>query len=128
MKKLAFFKCENCGNVIVKLVESGVNLYCCGREMVELNANSTEASQEKHIPVVKVEGNIVKVSVGSVLHPMSDEHFINFVVLETSNGYKIANLTPQSTPEVTFALNGNEKPINVYEYCNLHGLWVYNIK
>ncbi len=128
MKELVFFKCNNCGNVVVKLVDKKTKLLCCGEEMLELKANSQDAAQEKHMPVVNVEGNLVKVSVGSVSHPMADEHFINFIVLETTNGYKVANLTPQNSPEAVFVLAENEKPINVYEYCNLHGLWVQNIK
>lgn len=126
MKKLVFFKCNNCGNVVVKLVDNKTKLFCCGEEMVELKANSQDASQEKHLPVIDINNSIVKVSVGSVLHPMAEDHFINFIVVETNKGYKVANLIPQSNPEAIFVLDKDEKVLNVYEYCNLHGLWVVN--
>ena len=122
MKETKFYICEHCGNIIGKIHDSGVSVVCCGQKMKNLEAGVVEASREKHIPVVKVEDGIVKVSVGSVLHPMSGEHHIAWVYLETDKGGQRKNLDVDSVPEVSFAL-ADEKPIAVYAYCNLHGLW-----
>ena len=105
---------------------SGVPLVCCGAKMKNLEAGVVEASKEKHIPVVKVNGNTVEVVVGSVLHPMSKEHSILWVYLETDKGGQRKNLSVDSEPTVRFELI-DEKPIAVYAYCNLHGLWKADI-
>jgi superoxide reductase len=97
-------------------------MVCCGQKMTKLEAGVVEASREKHIPVAEVKGNTVEVVVGSVLHPMTEEHSITWVYLETDRGGQRKNLTPGEEPKVTFAL-ADEKPIAVYAYCNLHGLW-----
>ena len=117
-----FFVCEHCGNVVEKVEDHGVPVMCCGKKMAELVPGVVEASHEKHIPVAKVEGNLVKVSVGSVEHPMAEEHSILWVYLETDKGGQRKNLEVGKEPVVSFALD-NEKPIAVYAYCNLHGLW-----
>ena len=122
MKETKFYICEHCGNVVTKLTDSGVPLVCCGQKMTELVAGTVEASREKHIPVVEVNGNTVKVLVGSVTHPMTEEHNIAWIYLVTDKGAEIKHLTPTEAPEATFVL-GDEKPIEVYAYCNLHGLW-----
>ena len=88
--------------------------------MTRLEAGVVEASKEKHIPVVTVEGNTVQVSVGSVAHPMTEEHHIAWVYLQTDCGGQRKCL--KGEPAVTFAL-ADEKPVAVYAYCNLHGLW-----
>lgn len=92
-----------------------------------LKANSVDAAKEKHVPVVSVEGDTVNVTVGSVKHPMTPEHLITHVILETTKGYQVKALSHECEPVVTFKLCGCEKPVAVYEYCNLHGLWVANI-
>ncbi len=117
-----FFICEKCGNIIGMIEPSGVPVVCCGQKMTRLEAGVVEASREKHIPVATVEGNLVKVNVGSVEHPMTDEHYISWVYLETDKGGQRKALTPGSAPEVTFAV-ADEKPVAVYAYCNIHGLW-----
>ena len=122
MKK--FFVCKHCGNMIGLLHDAGVPMMCCGEKMVELVPNTTDAAQEKHVPVATVEGNKVVVNVGSVYHPMLDEHWIQWVYLETDKGGHRKVLNPGEKPNVVFALTEDEKPIAVYEYCNLHGLWV----
>ena len=119
-----FFKCNHCGNVIMKVVDSKVPVVCCGEKMVELVPNTTDAAQEKHVPVATVEDNKVVVNVGSVDHPMLDEHWIQWVYLETDKGGHRKVLNPGEKPNVVFALTEDEKPLAVYEYCNLHGLWV----
>ena len=122
MKK--FFVCNHCGNMIGLLHDAGVPMMCCGEKMVELVPNTTDAAQEKHVPVATVEGNKVVVNVGSVDHPMLDEHWIQWVYLETDKGGHRKVLNPGEKPNVVFALTEDEKPLAVYEYCNLHGLWV----
>lgn len=116
-----FFKCKHCGNVIVKKVDSGVPVVCCGEKMEELVANTVDASAEKHVPVVtQVDDCHIKVDVGSVAHPMTPEHHIAFIYVETEKGGMSINLTDK--PEATFCTCA-DKPVAVYEYCNLHGLW-----
>ena len=122
MKK--FFVCKHCGNMIGLLHDAGVPMMCCGEKMVELVPNTTDAAQEKHVPVATVEGKKVVVNVGSVDHPMLDEHWIQWVYLETDKGGHRKVLNPGEKPNVVFALTEDEKPLAVYEYCNLHGLWV----
>ncbi len=122
MKETKFFVCETCGNIIGMVQNSGVPVFCCGKKMTELVPGTVEASAEKHIPVVEVGENSVKVCVGSVLHPMAEEHHISWVYLQTDRGGQRKCLTPGSDPSVTFALQ-DEKPVAVYAYCNLHGLW-----
>ena len=122
MKELKFFRCEKCGNIVELVEESGAPISCCGQKMTRLEAGVVEASREKHIPVVELSGNSVKVSVGSVEHPMSEEHSILWVYLETDKGGQRKCLAVGSDPVVTFALS-DEKPVAVYAYCNLHGLW-----
>lgn len=118
-----FFKCKHCGNVIVKLVDSKVPVMCCGEKMVELIPNTTDAAGEKHVPVVEVKGNIVKVTVGEVIHPMTEAHLINFVVLETNKGMYVHHFTHTDQPITEFVISEGEEVVKVYEYCNLHGLW-----
>ncbi len=117
-----FYICEHCGNIIGKIRDKGVPVMCCGQKMTLLEPGTVEASHEKHIPVVTVENNVVKVAIGSVEHPMVEEHFIEWVYLLTDKGGQRKCLVPGEAPTVTFAL-ADEKPVSVYAYCNLHGLW-----
>ena len=126
MSKAKFFVCEKCGNVIEVINASGVSVVCCGQKMTKLEAGTVEASREKHIPVVKVSDGAVYASVGSVIHPMSEEHSILWIALETDKGVSRVDLAPTDAPEATF-LVGDAKPVAVYAYCNLHGLWKTDI-
>ena len=121
-----FYVCEHCGNIVEKVNDAKVPVMCCGKKMVELVPGTVEASHEKHIPVVKVEGNVVKVDVGSVAHPMVEEHSILWVYLQTDKGGSLKYLEVGKAPEVSFAV-ADEKPLSVYAYCNLHGLWKADI-
>jgi superoxide reductase len=103
--------------------ETAVPVVCCGQPMNLLTPNTTDAANEKHVPVVSQEGNVVTVKVGSVTHPMLDVHYIEWIVLETTNGYQVKNLKPGQEPEATFVLAEGEEVVNAYEYCNLHSLW-----
>ena len=120
---MKFYQCAHCKNIIVYAYNKGVPVSCCGEKMKELVPGVVDAAKEKHVPVAEVNGNLVKVTVGSVLHPMSEEHHIAFVVLETNKGFHKIDLDVTGAPEAVFALADGEKAIAVYEYCNLHGLW-----
>ena len=120
---MKFYYCETCKNVIEMVVDHNVKPSCCGKTMVELVANTTDAAKEKHVPVVSLDGNKCHVVVGSVLHPQTEVHLINFIVVETTNGVYRKDLNPNDTPEATFTLAEGESVVNVYAYCNLHGLW-----
>ena len=122
MKNVKFYICPHCGNIVEMVHDAGVKPFCCGQKMEELIPGSVEASGEKHIPAVKVAENMVEVNVGSVDHPMVDVHWIEWVQLITDRGSYRKWLNPGEAPNVKFHLNG-EKPLAVYAYCNLHGLW-----
>ena len=120
--KARFFKCNQCGNVVVKLVDSGVPVVCCGEKMEELVPNTVDASGEKHMPVVTLVGEgRIKVEVGSVPHPMTEEHHIAFIYVETERGGIHVDLKDKPEAEIYV---GDENVVAVYEYCNLHGLWM----
>lgn len=121
--ELKFFRCNHCGNIIVKIKDSSVPVVCCGENMQELVPGTTDAAVEKHLPVYEVNGSSVSVTVGSVLHPMLPEHSINWVCLQTNKGFQLKYLNPGEEPKAVFALSDGEKVEAVYEYCNLHGLW-----
>jgi superoxide reductase len=123
MSELKFFRCPHCGNIIEKINDTGVPVMCCGQKMERLFPGITEASAEKHIPVVRVTDNRVWVKVGATDHPMTEEHHIEWVCLLTDKGVYRKYLTAGKMPTATF-LTVNEKPIAVYAYCNLHGLWM----
>lgn len=120
---MKFYKCKHCGKVITILSNEGVPTICCGEEMFELIPGTTDAAVEKHVPVVSIEGNKVEVVVGSVVHPMTPEHYIQWIVLETKAGYQVKELTPTCEPKASFVLAEGDEIIAVYEYCNLHNLW-----
>lgn len=126
MKTPKFLLCSHCGNLVGVIHDAGVPMMCCGQKMTELIPNTTDAAEEKHLPVVTVEDDTVKVSVGSVEHPMLEEHSIEWVYLLTENGGQRKALNPGDKPEVTFNTAG-DKPLAVYAYCNLHGLWKTDI-
>ena len=120
---MKFYVCKHCGNIIAFVKESGVPVVCCGEEMSELVPNTTDAAVEKHVPVVKQEGDRVVVTVGSAAHPMTEEHHIQWIALETKEGNQRKLLAPGSAPELCFHLCEGDKVIAAYAYCNLHGLW-----
>ena len=120
---MKFFKCEKCGKIIALVNEKPCDTICCGEPMKELVANTTDAATEKHVPVYTVEGNIVKVTVGSVEHPMTEEHLIEWVSLQTKQGNHRKVLTAGKEPKVCFAMCDGDEVKAVYAYCNLHGLW-----
>ena len=124
---LKFYICETCKNIITKIVDSKVPVVCCGKPMKELIPGAVDGALEKHVPAVTIEGNTVKVQIGEVIHPMLAEHYIQFIALETKNGYQIKNIKAGDEPKAEFILADGDEAMAVYEYCNLHGLWVKEI-
>lgn len=122
--KMKFYRCKHCGNIIAMVEESGVKVECCGDVMEEIIANTMDGAIEKHIPVYEIINNKVHVSIGEVEHPMSEDHYIQWIAIQTSNGNQRKCLKPGDKPEVCFALCEGDKVEAIYEYCNIHGLWV----
>ena len=120
---MKYFVCEHCGNIVEMVNDSGVPVVCCGEKMKELVPGSVDAAVEKHVPVVTEDGNKVKVFVGEVEHPMMEQHYIQWIALETKEGVQIKHLTPEMKPVAEFALSANDEAVAAYEFCNLHGLW-----
>ena len=118
-----FFICEHCGNVVAMVKDKGVPVMCCGQKMTELVPCSTDAAVEKHVPVYSVEGNKVVVTIGEIAHPMLEEHYIEWVSLQTKQGNQRKALKPGDEPKVCFAICDGDEVEAVYAYCNLHGLW-----
>lgn len=124
LEKPVFYVCPICGNMVEMIFESGQPLICCGQEMKEVEAGSTDASKEKHVPVYECSDHKVKVKVGSAPHPMEAEHHISWVELVTDYGIQRKPVYPKAEPTVCFAIGKNETVKAVYAYCNLHGLWM----
>ncbi len=120
---MKFFKCDKCGNIVQMINESGMPMSCCGQEMTELIPGITDGDAEKHVPVYFCEGNWVTVIVGVKDHPMAYEHYIEWIVLETSCGSYMKKLKPGSTPKASFLVSPCERIMGAYAYCNIHGLW-----
>ncbi|MCQ2752134.1 MAG: desulfoferrodoxin [Coriobacteriales bacterium] len=120
---MKFYKCSVCGKIIAMVKETGVPTICCGQSMEEIIANTVDASREKHVPVYEVVGNIVNVTIGSVEHPMTEEHHIQWIALETKHGNQSKVLHAGDAPNAPFALLDGDEILTVYAYCNIHGLW-----
>lgn len=122
---MKFYKCPICGNIIT-VIEGDINkVRCCGKEMEELKANTIDAATEKHVPIYEKNGDNIIVKVGEVEHPMIEEHYIMFIAQVVDNKISIIKLNPKDKPEAIFKYIKNSK---IYEYCNLHGLWVSVVK
>lgn len=122
-----FFKCSTCGNFVETIHITPVPMMCCGKKMDEIVPNTVDASFEKHIPDVKIDGDIIHVQVGSTIHPMTEEHYIEWILVETEKGLQRKDLKPNEEPIAYFVIK-DDKAIAVYAYCNLHGLWKFEIK
>ena len=120
---MKFFKCKVCGKIVAAVNERPCPTKCCGEPMVELVPNTEDGAHEKHIPVYSVEGNVVHVSVGEVLHPMLEGHYIEWIALKTNFGNQRKILKPGDEPKADFALLPGENVEAVMEHCNLHGLY-----
>ena len=122
--KQRFFKCSHCGNIIAMVEDKGVPVMCCGKKMTEIIPGSVDASVEKHVPVFTVDGTKVYVVVGSVEHPMTEEHYIEWISIQTKQGNQRKCLTPSDKPAACFSICDGDEVEAVYAYCNLHGLWM----
>ncbi|MBC8063008.1 MAG: desulfoferrodoxin [Clostridiaceae bacterium] len=122
---ISFYKCEICGNMVELIKSGGGQLVCCGKPMTELKANTTDASLEKHVPVASRNDGKLTVQVGSVLHPMTEEHFIEWIAVVSDCGTERITLSPGDEPKAVFSDKENAQ---VYAYCNLHGLWKVDVK
>ena len=124
---MRFLKCEKCGKVIGIVHDSPCPTMCCGQAMVDIKAGTTEASVEKHIPVITTRNNnLVDVTVGAALHPMEEDHFIEWIALKTEQGMHIKKLHPGDAPKASFSVVDGNHVYLAYAYCNKHGLWSTN--
>lgn len=120
---MKFYICEHCGNIIEYMKNTGVPVMCCGQKMTELVPGTSDGAVEKHVPVVSVNGQNVSVSVGSAEHPMTEAHFIEWIVIETKKGSQKVKLACTDAPKAEFVLAEGDELVAAYAYCNLHGLW-----
>ena len=121
--KQKFYKCAICGQIVAMVKQTLSPVTCCGKPMEEIIPGTVEASTEKHIPVYNVENNVVKVNVGAIEHPMTEEHLIEWISLETKKGNQRKGLLATDKPYVEFVIEEGDTVEAVYAYCNLHGLW-----
>lgn len=132
-KEVELYKSCECGEIVEMVCTCGEPVSCCGQRMERMTPNMTEGAapqgqkpvgaQEKHLPVVEREGDIITVKVGEIFHPMEEKHSIQWVTLQTRQGTQRKHLPPTGEPVVRFALIDGDEPQSVYAYCNLHGLW-----
>ena len=120
---MKFLRCELCGKIVAVVKDSACPTKCCGQAMVEMVPNTQDGAHEKHIPVYEIVENVVHVKVGSVEHPMMENHYIEWIAIQTNMGNQRKVLQPGDKPEADFALLPGEKVIAVLEHCNLHGLY-----
>ena len=120
-KKLQVYKCQHCGNIVNVLHEAAGTLVCCNDPMTLLEENTTDAAQEKHVPVLERVENGWKVTVGSVAHPMGEDHYIEWIELLNGDKSYIAFRKPGDTPEAVFNISAEN--VTARAFCNLHGLW-----
>jgi superoxide reductase len=123
MTNVRFYVCKRCGKIIAIVKDTPSKVYCCGEPMQPIEPNTTDAAVEKHVPVAEIDGNIVKVTVGSQPHPMTEEHLIEWISIHTLQGNQRKELTAGAEPKAVFALAEGDKLLEVYAYCNKHGLW-----
>ena len=116
------YVCELCGNTVCVIDAGDGQLVCCGRNMTPQKENTVEASQEKHIPVLRLSGTTAAVNVGAVAHPMEEKHYIKWIEIQQGSVVQYAALKPGGTPQAVFAV-AEGSPVSVRAYCNLHGLW-----
>ena len=121
--EMKFYRCEHCGQIVAIVKKTGVPVICCGEPMKEIEAGTTDASVEKHVPVFEVKGDVVAVKVGAAEHPMAEEHYIEWIALQTKQGNQRKALKPGEAPEACFKICDGDEVVAVYAYCNLHSLW-----
>lgn len=122
-KHRKFVICKICGNIAGMIHDAGVPMMCCGEVMEELEVNTGDGAKEKHVPVIERKGDEVIVKVGSTGHPMTEEHLIDWVYLQTQKGGQRKKLDPSDVPEARFIVTKDDAPVAAFAYCNLHGFW-----
>ena len=120
---MKFYRCKHCGKIIAVVNGVKVPTICCGEVMEELVPGTSDGAAEKHVPVYEVKDNMVYVTVGSVEHPMTEEHYIQWIAIQTKQGNQRKALKPNDPPKACFALCEGDEVLSVYAYCNLHSLW-----
>lgn len=123
MEEIKLYRCNICGNIVMVMNDSGVVPECCGTQMEQLTVNREDAAFEKHLPVVTAGAGWVQVDVGSILHPMKENHYIEWIAVLTDCGLHLRKLNPGDRPGAGFMLNG-EHMMAAYAFCNVHGLWM----
>lgn len=121
--ELKFYRCAHCGQIIAKVKDTSVPVICCGEKMQEIVPGTTDAAVEKHVPVYEVKDQKLYVCVGSVEHPMINEHYIEWIAVQTKNGNQRKALKPGDKPCAVFPLLDDDEVEAVFAYCNLHSLW-----
>lgn len=124
--QLKFYHCPHCGKIVAIVKDSGVPTVCCGKEMEELIPGVSDGVAEAHVPVIKINGNTVTVTIGTRLHPSQADHYIEWILLQTDKGIQKKWLRPGNAPQVDFAVMTGERVQAAYEYCNVHKLWKKN--
>ena len=124
------FLCRGCGNLVALVNDSGKRLCCCSGELDEIVPNSVDASREKHLPVLNIKDGTVRVTVGPEdnRHPMESDHAVAWVCLVTDKGSQRKILVPNGKAEAVFRINPDERILKVFAYCNIHGLFVTELK
>ena len=120
--EMKFFRCKDSGKVLA-MPAGGAASSCADGSLVELKSNTTYAAFEKHVPVVTKNGSSVQVTVGAVIHPMEEKHFIEWIGIQTKCGFMFRELAPGAEPKASFVLSEGDELVRAYAYCNLHGLW-----
>ncbi len=123
--KVEFYRCEVCGNIVGLIKDGGGQLVCCGQPMIKMEANTVDASYEKHVPVATRKDGKIVVEVGSEAHPMTEQHYIEWIAVVSEEGTERISLSPGEEPKAEFC---DKKNAEAYAYCNLHGLWKSDIK
>jgi len=118
-----YLRCKKCSNIIALVRKDEKDIICCGEPMVEIIPGEVNAAKEKHVPVYSKEGSKVTVSVGDVAHPMQDDHYIQWISIQTKAGNQRKALKPGDMPKTEFLIDERDEIEAVYAYCNLHGLW-----
>ena len=120
---MKYYQCKHCKQIVTKELDANVKLFCCGEVMEELVPNTHDGAGEKHVPVYDMEGNTVHVTVGSVEHPMTKEHYIEWICLETEHGIQYVHLDSNDKPKAKFSICDGDEIRAVYAFCNQHDLW-----
>ena len=121
--EMKFYRCKKCGQMVAIVEKKGCPIMCCGEPMEEIVAGTSDGALEKHVPVYEVKDNKVYVKVGEVAHPMLEQHYIEWIALQTREGNQRKALKPGDAPEAVFAITDGDEVETVYAYCNLHSLF-----